>query len=98
MCGLELDEWQQDDLRDLMGLDEEGRWVHFEFGENVSRQNGKGAILEVRELALLCGITDERLGVQSAHTHWPQLIHRMHVGDSIHAAQLQHVQLAPRHA
>ena len=67
MCGLELDEWQQDDLRDLMGLDEHDRWVHFEFGENVSRQNGKGAILEVRELALLCGVTDERLGVHSAH-------------------------------
>jgi hypothetical protein len=66
-AGLVLDDWQAADLRDLMGLDENERWVHFEFGENVARQNGKGCILEVRELALLGGITGEMLGVHAAH-------------------------------
>lgn len=65
--GLILDEWQASDLRDWMSLDDELRWAHFEVGENVARQNGKGAILEARELALLAGITDEMLGVHSAH-------------------------------
>lgn len=62
-----LDDWQRADLRDWMALDERGRWAHFEIGENVTRQNGKGTMLEVRELALLSGITDEMLGVHSAH-------------------------------
>ena len=66
-AGLDLLDWQQDDLRDLMALDDDGRWAHFEFGDNVARQNGKGSILEVRELALLAGITGETFGVHSAH-------------------------------
>jgi hypothetical protein len=65
-AGLVLDEWQREALRDLMALDERGRWAHFEFGINVARQNGKGAILEARELAMLF-LTGERLGVHSAH-------------------------------
>lgn len=65
-AGLELDEWQKDALRDLMSVDDEGRWLHFEFGLNVARQNGKGAVLEARELGLLF-VTGERLGVHSAH-------------------------------
>lgn len=64
--GNTLDEWQRLDLRDWMALDN-GRWCHFEIGENVARQNGKGTMLEVREVALLAGITDEMLGVHSAH-------------------------------
>lgn len=66
-AGLELDGWQRDALRDMLALDDAGRWLHFEFGLNVARQNGKGAVLEVRELALLAGITGERLGVHAAH-------------------------------
>jgi hypothetical protein len=66
-AGLVLDEWQREDLRAMMAVDEAGRWLHFEFGENVPRQNGKGGILEARELALLVGETSERLGVHSAH-------------------------------
>lgn len=66
-CGLFLDEWQRRDLRDWMAVDEHGRWCHFEIGENVTRQNGKGTMLEVRELALIAGLTGEMLGVHSAH-------------------------------
>ena len=45
--GLELDDWQAMVLRDAHGVDEEGRWAAFEVGVNVSRQNGKGGILNV---------------------------------------------------
>lgn len=51
----------------MLALRTDGRWAHFEFGLNVARQNGKGAVLEARELALLAGITDEKFGVHSAH-------------------------------
>jgi phage terminase large subunit-like protein len=66
-AGLDLFDWQQDALRDILALDDSGRWAHFEFGLNVARQNGKGAVLEARELAMLAGITDEEFGVHSAH-------------------------------
>jgi hypothetical protein len=65
-AGLDLDPWQCEAVRDLMSLDERGHWLHFEFGLNVARQNGKGAVLEARELAMLF-LTGERLGVHSAH-------------------------------
>lgn len=66
-AGLDLLDWQQDALRDMLALDDEGRWAHFEFGLNVARQNGKGAILEAREITLLAGLTDEMFGVHAAH-------------------------------
>jgi hypothetical protein len=49
-AGLELFGYQRDALRDLMAVDEADLWVHFEGAMNMSRQNGKGAILEALEL------------------------------------------------
>jgi len=66
-AGLELDEWQKAALCDLLAVDEQDRWLHFEFGINVARQNGKGVVLEARELALLAGLTGESFGVHAAH-------------------------------
>lgn len=64
-AGLELDEWQQFVLRH--SLAERGdRWAAFEVGLIVSRQNGKGAVLEARELAGLF-LLDEQLILHSAH-------------------------------
>jgi hypothetical protein len=65
-AGLILDEWQAEALRDMLAIDDVGRWLHFEFGLNVARQNGKGAVLEARELAALF-LTGEKLAVHSAH-------------------------------
>jgi hypothetical protein len=50
----------------MLALETDGRWCHFEFGLNVARQNGKGAVLEARELAGLF-LTGEKLLVHSAH-------------------------------
>lgn len=65
-AGLELDPWQQLVLRDALGEREDGKWSAFEVGLVVPRQNGKGSILEARELAGLF-LFGEQLIVHSAH-------------------------------
>lgn len=65
-CGLQLDRWQQLVLEDALGIDTRGRWAAFEVGLIVPRQNGKGAVLEARELAGLF-LLGEQLILHSAH-------------------------------
>lgn len=65
-AGLHLDPWEQYVLRHSLGERPDGKWAAFEVGVEVSRQNGKGAILEARELAGLF-LLDERLLIHSAH-------------------------------
>lgn len=64
--GLYLDPWEEYVLRNALGTREDGKWAAFEVGLDVPRQNGKGSILEARELAgaLVLG---EKLIVHSAH-------------------------------
>ena len=65
-CGLILDPWQRFVLERSLGVREDGKWAAFEVGLVVSRQNGKGAILEALELAgLFCW--GDRLVIHSAH-------------------------------
>jgi hypothetical protein len=66
MAGLDLDPWQEFVLDQALGERADGRWAAFEVGLVVSRQNGKGAILEARELAGLF-LLGERLLIHSAH-------------------------------
>jgi hypothetical protein len=66
MAGLELDPWQELVLEGMLGERADGSWAAFEVGLMVSRQNGKGAILEARELAGLF-LLGERLIIHSAH-------------------------------
>lgn len=64
-AGLVLDGWQREVLE--ASLRREGdRWLAREVGVVVARQNGKGAILEARQLAGLF-VLGERLQVHSAH-------------------------------
>ncbi len=67
-AGLVLDPWQQDVLVDALGCnpDDADRWAALEVALLVARQNGKGAILEARELAGLY-LFGERLITHSAH-------------------------------
>lgn len=64
--GLQLDPWQQLVLRHGLGERADGKWSSFEVCVNVPRQNGKGAIIEARQLAGLF-LLNERLIVHSAH-------------------------------
>jgi phage terminase large subunit-like protein len=66
MAGLLLDPWQQLVLEHGLGERADGSWSAFEVGVNVARQNGKGGILEARELAGLF-LLGEDLIIHSAH-------------------------------
>jgi hypothetical protein len=66
MAGLDLDPWQQFVLVNALGERPDGKWAATEVGVEVPRQNGKGGILEGRELTGLF-ILGERLIIHSAH-------------------------------
>lgn len=68
LAGLHLDPWQCDALTLMLATRPDGKWACFEYAEIVSRQNGKGAILEARALAGLF-LLDERLIMWSAHEY-----------------------------
>lgn len=65
-AGLVLDPWQQYVLDRGMGERADGRWSAPEVAVNVPRQNGKGGIIEARELWGLF-IGGEQLILHSAH-------------------------------
>lgn len=65
-AGLVLDPWQAAVLVDALGERPGGMWSAFEVGVVVARQNGKGAIIEARELAGLF-LFGEQLILHSAH-------------------------------
>ena len=66
-AGLTLDEWQQQDLRDAMSRTVHDRWAATEVGLVVPRQNGKGSILEVRQLWGLFLSKHDVLQTHTAH-------------------------------
>lgn len=66
LAGLELDPWQEHVLRRSM-LRTGPKWAASEVGLVVPRQQGKGTILEARELVGLFAIKDERTIIHSAH-------------------------------
>jgi hypothetical protein len=66
VAGLHLDPWQAMVLEHSLGERPDGKWSAFECGVVVPRQNGKGSIIEARELAGLF-ILRERLILHSAH-------------------------------
>ncbi|MFD7774269.1 terminase [Streptomyces sp. NPDC059753] len=66
MAGLKLFPWQQHVLDVGLREREDGSWAAFECCVNVPRQNGKGGIIEARELAGLF-LLDEQLIIHSAH-------------------------------
>jgi len=61
-----LDGWQEDVILDASGIKPDGRWAANTVGLCVGRQNGKGEILLVREVAGLF-VLDEMLLIHSAH-------------------------------
>ncbi len=67
MAGLRLDPWQRFVLEHALAERADGRWAAFEVGLVVGRQNGKGAILEARELAGLFLDVGDELIIHTAH-------------------------------
>lgn len=66
LAGLNLDPWQEFTLEQALGERADGQWAAFEVGVLVARQNGKGSILEARELAGLFLLGEEML-THTAH-------------------------------
>lgn len=66
---LELDDWQAWTLKRSMRTRPDGKWAAKEVGVNVPRQNGKGGILEIREVAEIDLVLNDRSGLvlHSAH-------------------------------
>ncbi len=96
-CGLDLDPWQADVLRGAMGVRPDGRWAAFEVGVVVPRQNGKGSILEARQLAgLFSRERPERLQVHSAHEFKTCYEHFRRVKDLGEGCDILARQLKPR--
>ncbi len=68
IAGLYLDEWQQHDLTAALGVKADNKsWAASDVGIVVPRQNGKGGLLEARQLTGLFLIEDERLQIHTAH-------------------------------
>lgn len=64
--GLVLDPWQENVLQAAMGVRSDGQWASPTVGISVPRQNGKGALIEARELAGLL-LFGEKTIIHSAH-------------------------------
>ena len=64
--GATLDPWQKNVLQDGCGELPGGKWAAFEVATVVPRQNGKGTIIEARELAGLY-VFGSQLLIHSAH-------------------------------
>lgn len=67
LAGLQLDDWQADQLAHAMRVRPNGQWAAFEVGMVVARQNGKGSVLEARELHGLFCEPETNLILHSAH-------------------------------
>ena len=65
-CGLVLDPWQKLLIKLVCSVDPLDSWLCFEVAIVVSRQNGKGAVLQALELAWLF-LFGDRLIAHSAH-------------------------------
>lgn len=65
-AGLDLMTWQQHILDVGLRERDDGQWSAFEVAVNLPRQNGKGGVIEARELAGLF-LLGERLIIHSAH-------------------------------
>jgi len=66
MAGLDLDPWQRLFLDHALATRSDTSWAAREVGLVVSRQNGKGSILEAMELGSLF-LLDEEVCIHSAH-------------------------------
>jgi phage terminase large subunit-like protein len=66
LAGLEADDWQDFVVVNALGEQATGKWAAPSVGLAVARQNGKGSVLEIRELAGLF-LFGERLINHTAH-------------------------------
>jgi hypothetical protein len=93
LAGLDLYDWQADVLVDSMMLAPDRRHAAREVAVVVGRQNGKGSILEVRQLAGLF-VLGEQLQVHSAHEFKTCYEHFRRIKDLVEGCDLLADQVA----
>lgn len=92
-CRLHLDPWQRLVLEHSLGEGADGRWSAFEVALVVPRQNGKGAVLEARELAGLF-LFGEHTIMHSAHEFKTAADHFRRMSTLIKASPTLNAQVA----
>lgn len=50
LTGRTAQEWQENMMKDILSVQDDGLWVHTKFGYSVPRRNGKNEIIAMREL------------------------------------------------
>jgi len=80
--GFEFDPWQETTLRDALGTRKNGTWAAKEVAEVLSRQNGKNATVEGRELFGLFELS-EPLIIHTAHEFKASNEHFLRLKDRI---------------
>lgn len=77
--GLSPDPWQELVLEDWLAADRSDQWKHLNCGLTVPRQNGKNALLEIRELFGMVGLGENILHsaheVKTAQAHFRRFKH-----------------------
>lgn len=76
LTGRDLMEWQQEILKNMMAVTDDGLWTHIKFGYAVSRRNGKTESVYAREMwGLLHGekILHTAHRTDTAHSSWEAL-------------------------
>lgn len=66
--GLFPDPWQRDAVYDILGETDDGKWASFESAVIVPRQNGKGTIFEIVQLADLFLFSSSQRDFLAIHT------------------------------
>lgn len=94
IAGLELDEWEANTIADSLRVGGDDRWAAREVGVVVARQNGKGVVLEARQIMGLF-VLGERLQVHSAHEFKTCYEHFRRVKDLIENCPLLADELLP---
>jgi len=82
----ELDDWQSWVLTQALGTKADGTWTAFEVAEIISRQNGKNATVEVRELFGLF-VLSEPLIIHTAHEFKASNEHFLRIQDRIRSTE-----------
>ena len=66
--GLRPDAWQRDVVYDILAEDDKGKWASFESALIVPRQNGKGTVFEIVQLADLFLFSSSQRDFLAIHT------------------------------
>lgn len=76
LSGNKLIEWQQNLIKSIMAVNDDGKWLHIQFGFSVPRRNGKTEDIYAREMwGLLKGenILHTAHRTDTAHASWDSM-------------------------